>query len=197
MSSRAGVVLGTMWLALTPDLVLAQPPEPGKDTFSFEAYGFAMLDLGYDFGEIGNPNWQDVVRPTKLPAFTDQFGKGDRWFQGVRQTRFGVKAVEPTDYGDLKTTFEFDLFGVNVDEGQTTFRLRHAYADWTQLRAGQTWSPFMDPDVFPNSIDYWGPNGMVFFRNVQLAWMPIQGDTRVTVALERPGASPDAEARQE
>jgi len=26
--------------------------------------------------------------------------------------------------------------------------------------------------VFPNSIEYWGPNGMVFFRNVQFRWMP-------------------------
>lgn len=47
----------------------------------------------------------------------------------------------------------------------------------------------MDIDVFPNSVEYWGPNGMVFFRNVQLRWMPIQGDTRMTIALERPGAS--------
>jgi len=50
----------------------------------------------------------------------------------------------------------------------------------------------MDPDVFPNSIEYWGPNGMAFFRNIQVRWMPIQGDTRLTIALERPGASADA-----
>ena len=50
----------------------------------------------------------------------------------------------------------------------------------------------MDPDVFPNSIEYWGPTGMVFFRNVQVRWMPIQGDTNLTFALERPGASGDA-----
>lgn len=49
----------------------------------------------------------------------------------------------------------------------------------------------MDIDVFPNSVEYWGPNGMVFFRNVQLRWMPIQGDSRLTFALERPGASAD------
>jgi hypothetical protein len=49
----------------------------------------------------------------------------------------------------------------------------------------------MDIDVFPNSVEYWGPNGMVFFRNVQVRWMPIQGDTRMTIALERPGASAD------
>ena len=50
----------------------------------------------------------------------------------------------------------------------------------------------MDIDVFPNSLEYWGPTGMVFFRNVQVRWMPIQGDTRLTLALERPGASGDA-----
>jgi hypothetical protein len=60
-----------------------------------------------------------------------------------------------------------------------------------QFGAGQTWSPFMDPDVFPNSIEYWGPNGMVFFRNVQLRWMPLKGEHAVTLALERPGASGD------
>jgi hypothetical protein len=32
---------------------------------------------------------------------------------------------------------------------------------------------------------------MVFFRNVQVRWMPIQGDSRLTFALERPGASAD------
>ena len=50
----------------------------------------------------------------------------------------------------------------------------------------------MDPDVFPNSIEYWGPNGMVFFRNVQLRWTPWQkGDSNFMIALERPGASAD------
>ena len=26
----------------------------------------------------------------------------------------------------------------------------------------------MDVDVFPNILDYWGPNGMLFFRNTQV-----------------------------
>lgn len=53
----------------------------------------------------------------------------------------------------------------------------------------------MDPDVFPDSIEYWGPNGMVFFRNVQLAYSPYKTDkSDVTIAIERPGASADSEA---
>ena len=49
----------------------------------------------------------------------------------------------------------------------------------------------MDGDVFPNTIEYWGPNGMVLFRNVQFRWMPLKGRNAVSIALERPGASND------
>jgi len=158
---------------------------------SLDLYGFVMLDSGYDFGQI-DPNWFDVERPTKLPAFTNEFGGNGNVYYGVRQTRFGVKTSTPTGLGDLKTWFEFELFGTGVDAGQTTFRLRQAYGELGQFGAGQTWSPFMDIDVFPNQLEYWGPNGMVFFRNVQIRWMPIRTDsTRLTFALERPGASAD------
>ena len=157
---------------------------------SIEIYGFIMMDSGYNFGQI-NPDWFDVERPTQLPSFKDQYGPDGSVFFGVRQTRFGVKTSNPTALGDLKTQFEFELFGTGVDAGQTTFRLRHAYGELGHFGAGQYWSPFMDIDVFPNSIEYWGPNGMVFFRNVQFRWMPIKGDSRLTFALERPGASAD------
>jgi hypothetical protein len=164
------------------------PAEEAK--LKFEIYGFAMLDTGYQ-GKQNDPDWFDVVRPTKLPAFPNEFGEDGRWFSSVRQTRFGVKSSFPTDVGELKTIFEFELFGTGVDEGQTTIRLRHAYGELGQFGAGQYWSPFMDIDVFPNSIEYWGPNGMAFFRNVQVRWMPIQGNSRLTIAIERPGASAD------
>ncbi len=158
---------------------------------SMTIYGFAMLDMGQNFKTI-NPNWYDTMRVTKLPSFAGQFGEDNSTFAGVRQSRLGVKATMPTSMGDLKTTFEFELFGVGVDEGQTTFRLRHAYGELGHFGAGQTWSVFMDPDVFPNSLEYWGPTGMVFFRNVQVRYMPIQGDKQsLTFALEKPGASGD------
>jgi len=158
---------------------------------SMEIYGFAMLDIGHDFKQI-NPNWSDTLRVTKLPSFADQFGKDNSTFAGVRQSRLGVRTSTPTSLGELKTTFEFELFGTGVDEGQTTFRLRHAYGEIGHFGAGQYWSPFMDIDVFPNSLEYWGPTGMVFFRNVQARWMPLKtGPTTVTLAVERPGASGD------
>src|SRR5262245_6621706 len=91
----------------------------------------------------------------------------------------------------MKTQFKVKLLRTGADAGQTNFRLRHAYGELGHFGAGQTWSPFMDIDVYPNSIEYWGPNGMVFFRNVQVRWMPLKGRNAVTIALERPGASAD------
>jgi len=164
--------------------------EQSKQSTSLDFYGFVMLDSGYNFGSI-NPNWFDVVRPTQLPAYAGEYGADGNTYFGVRQTRFGVKSSTSTLLGDLKTIFEFELFGTGVDAGQTTFRLRQAYGELGHFGAGQTWSPFMDIDVFPNSLEYWGPSGMVFFRNVQVRWMPVQGASNVVIALERPGASAD------
>jgi hypothetical protein len=189
-SGRAAAV----WLLFTVLLLAAGPAQaqaPAQTGPSMEIYGFAMLDMGHDFTAI-HPNWFDTMRVTKLPTFEDEFGKDHNTFAGVRQSRLGVRTTTPTSLGNLNTQFEFELFGVGVDEGQTTFRLRHAYGEVGQFGAGQTWSPFMDPDVFPNSLEYWGPTGMVFFRNVQARWMPInRSDSSLVLAVERPGASGD------
>jgi hypothetical protein len=187
-----GFALGVL-LASAPDARgqdAAKPPaaEPKP---SMTIYGFAMLDIGQNFTQI-DPDWYDTMRVSKLPSYDKQYGEDGSTFAGVRQSRFGVKTSSPTALGELTTQFEFELFGTGVDAGQTTFRLRHAYGELGAFGAGQTWSPFMDPDVFPNSLEYWGPTGMVFFRNVQVRWMPIKGTSNLTLALERPGASGDA-----
>ena len=167
------------------------PADSGKKGPVGEVYGFVMTDVIYDGGTI-DPNWTDAARPTKLPSSKGEFGEDGNTYFSVKQTRFGIKSWFPTEKGQIKGIFEFDLFGVGDDAGQTTMRLRHAYLEWGRFGAGQFHSPFMDIDVFPNSQDYWGPNGMAFFRNVQVRVMPVMGDHNwVSIALERPGASGD------
>jgi hypothetical protein len=110
----------------------------------------------------------------------------------VRQSRLGVRSSTSTPIGTLKTILEIELFGTGVDSGQTTFRLRHAWGELGPLGAGQYWSPFTDPDVFPNSLEYWGPTGLPWYRNVQLRYTAIaDGSNNLMVALVRPGASGD------
>jgi hypothetical protein len=158
---------------------------------SFDIYGFAMLDMGHNFTQI-HPDWYDTLRLTKLPSRKDEFGHDNNTFAGVRQSRLGFKSSTPTDLGDLKTIFEFELFGTGVDSGQTTFRLRHAWGELGAFGAGQYWSPFTDPDAFPNSLEYWGPTGLAWYRNVQVRWTPVNdAHNSFMIALERPGASGD------
>ena len=169
----------------------ARAEEPGR---SFEIYGFAEADFIQDITGRLDPSWDDAFRPSKI-GIDGQFGGDGQSSISVKQSRFGVKGSLPTTDGGspINFKFEFDLFGTGVDAGQTTFRLRHAYGEWGSLLAGQTNSLFMDGDVFPNTIDYWGPTGMVFYRNVQIRWTPFKSEnSHFAIAIERPGNDVDA-----
>jgi len=148
-ASEAGVSIPELSVT-TPSGQAGQPPEKTPSQSTMDFYGYVMLDSGNNFGSI-DPNRYDVMRPTKLPAYSKQFGPNGNVFFGVRQTRLGVKTLTPTALGDLKTIFEFDLFGTGVDAGQTTFRLRHAYGELGHFGAGQTWSAFMNKQSQPNT----------------------------------------------
>lgn len=157
--------------------------EAGK--LSLQVYGFAMADAIYDFKRV-DPNWNDTLRVSTIPTDAGQYGQDGEFVFSVRQSRLGVKG----NYGDHVTyLLEAELFGVGGDEGQTTPRLRHAWATYKQFGMGQTWSNFMDADIFPNTIDYWGPTGMVFYRNQQARFTVPMGDDEFSIALEDPGTA--------
>src|SRR6187431_233 len=160
---------------------------------SVEIYGFGQADAIADFKQ-NNPDWYDTARPSRLPKFEDEFGRNGHFYLSARQSRLGARAVLPTADGTVKAQFEFDMAGVGRDAGLTTIRLRHAWGQWKQIGGGQTNTQFMDVDVFPNTVEYWGPNGMLFIRNPQVFWEPIAkpDGSNLRVAIEAPGASGDA-----
>ncbi len=166
----------------------AREPKTGA---RLQVYGFAALNLIEDLDQM-NPDWYDMERTTKLPAFSHEFGENGNFWASVRQSRFGVRSWLPTGLGEVRTEFEFDLVGVGADAGETTFHLRQAWGELGSFLAGQTYSVFMDFGVFPRSLEYWGPAGMVFYRNIQLRWTPIEGEKRLLFALEQPGARGDS-----
>src|SRR5512139_2615386 len=94
-------------LAFGSQLVCAQTggaadSQSKQDKSFLDIYGFVMMDTGYDFKQV-NPDWYDVVRPTKLPSHDKEFGADGNYYFSVRQTRFGVKSETPTSLGTLKT----------------------------------------------------------------------------------------------
>ncbi len=174
---------------VTNEALVVVTEEKASDS-NFEVYGFGMVDYIQDFNRV-NPAWDSTLRPSRIPTTEGLYGSDGQAILSARQSRLGVNYSLPVGSETLVTKFEFDLFGVGSDEGQTTIRLRHAYGEWGDWLGGQTNSLFMDVDLFPNTIDYWGPSGMVFLRNPQIRWTPVKGSTTFAVAIENPGVDVD------
>jgi hypothetical protein len=168
--------------------------EQRKTLPNLEIYGFAQADAIQDFKRM-NSDWKATERPSKIPVVCpgdSGCGNDGETIISAKQSRFGVKGFVPTKLGDFKTQFEFDLFATGNDVGEHNFRLRHAWGSLGQVLAGQTNSLFMDGDVFPNTIDYWGPAGMIFLRNPQVRWTPYDQDgVTLAAAIEAPGSAID------
>ena len=60
-------------------------------SIKIEIYGFTQGDMINDF-KTNNPDWFDVNRPSRLPAFEDEFGHNGHTWLSARQSRFGTKA---------------------------------------------------------------------------------------------------------
>ena len=155
-----------------------------------EVYGFVKADVGYSFDQL-DPDWIDVMRVTKLPAYKNEFAPAGKIYFSLRQTRLGFNSWSQTPLGQLKANFEFDLFGVGPDVAQTTFRFRKAYIELGRWTVGQTESLFSDVDVTPNTLDFGAPPSRAFLRSIQVRYMVVKDKFRWGIALEDPGAVSD------
>jgi len=64
------------------------------DTLSkLEIYGFGQADMIVDARRT-DPNWFDVNRPSRLPAFGTQFNANGNFYASARQSRFGATCLQ-------------------------------------------------------------------------------------------------------
>src|SRR5258705_12460603 len=107
-------------VGLGSSLVVAQED---KDKPKVEVYGFVQADYIQDFDRV-DPLWTDTLRPSKIPTVDGSFGEDGQAYLSAKQSRLGVMMNFPTSNKTVFTKFEFDMFGVGGDAGQTTIRLR-------------------------------------------------------------------------
>jgi hypothetical protein len=155
---------------------------PGTNT-SLQIGGFVQLDAIFDADRIGD---KDAFIVNTIPTGSSKAGAGDSNFS-IRQTRLFLKTQTPTkDWGSLVTYVEIDFFGTDGAEP----RIRHAYGqigDKFQLLAGQTWSAFQDATVFPSTLDFQGPSGIITSRRPQVRLRQVWDDQWTSViAIEDP-----------
>jgi len=153
---------------------------PGTETL-LKIGGYFKTDFIYDLKPAGNT---DSFIPSSIPIPT-VVGVNNATVS-VRPTRLSLDfRVPTTKIGDVRFYLEGDLFGTNA----TTPRLRHAYAQARNVLIGQTFSNFMDPDGFPDTLDFQGPNGMVSVRNPQLRYgLALRPSTTLYISVEKPSS---------
>jgi hypothetical protein len=153
---------------------------PGTQTL-LKIGGYFKTDFIYDLKPAGNG---ESFIPSSMPIPT--VAGVNNSTVSIRPTRLSLDFRVPTSkIGEVRFYLEGDLFGTNA----TTPRLRHAYAQVKNLLIGQTFSNFMDPDGFPDTLDFQGPNGLVSVRNPQLRYgFALSPATTFYISLEKPSS---------
>jgi len=91
------------------------------------------------------------------------------------------------DTSVARTFVQLDFFGPN---GTTAPRLRHLYAQLDNILVGQTFTNFMDPDAFADTLDTQGANSAISVRIPQARYsFGLGGGASAYVSIEVPSSS--------
>ena len=153
-----------------------------------EISGFVNFDLIYDFKRV-DPTWESTLRPTTIGTVPGEYGTDGKTIFSVKQTRLGLSGGAPTSLGPASWWIEFDLFGLGNNAGATAISLRNAWGEIGPIGFGWTWSNFIDIDIWPNILDWWGPSAMALNRNPQVRYTLEFESSKLAVALENSNAS--------
>ena len=153
-----------------PASSLRAQTSPSPITFSSGSWqltlgGYFKLDLIHDFDANSSPDFFD---PRSIPV---DGTKGSNTRIHARESRLSLGIKGPAEGRDLTLFVEGDFYGTG-----NALRLRHAYAQYGVLLAGQTWTTVMDADNIPPTIDFETPLAAPFVR---------QGLLRITTELSK------------
>jgi hypothetical protein len=103
----------------------------------------------------------------------------------IRESQLSADLLFPvSDIGLARTFVQFDFFGAN---GATTPRLRHFYGQLKNFLLGQTNTVFMDPDAWPDIVEFQGPTSGLLARPPQFRYsFKIGKGLSSAVSVEQP-----------
>ena len=155
---------------------------PGTQTM-LRINGRLKTDLIFDPRPAGV---QDAFIPSTIPV--PQVTSTNNFTTSIRQSRISTDFRSPVGgWGTARMFMQYDFFGSN---GATTPRLRHLYAQLHEVLVGQTSTNFMDPDAWPDRLDFQGPNSGVNVRSPQVRYsFPLGSGMSGAISVERPTSS--------
>lgn len=163
-------------------IVLTKSKAEDQNEWELYLKGFLQTDYTVDFQDMKSIEGfaaQSITIPQRNIASSNF---------SVKQSQIGLGIKQKTPKGDdnFSAYIEIDLYGPNKT---TALRFRQGYIKWNKWLAGQTWSNFSDPEIFPNIFDFIGPDGLLFNRRMQVRYSKkISSKEDISLSLEDPNS---------
>jgi len=143
------------------------------------------LDITMDNKEAGNHNrFVPAVFPLKD---TPDYGGGEQFHVNANGTQLRLDVRAPELGGNFRFYYQNDFFGSGSDTGDMKYRIQHLYGQFYGFKAGFTYSVFEDPDSWPDTVDYEGPNAVIFARRPVAQYTYAWNDNwNSTFGVEKP-----------
>ena len=115
-------------------------------------------DFTDDPQNTGNP---DRFVTAQIPVDGDFFqGGGNQFNVNAKGSQLSLDVRAPELPGAPRFYYQNDFFGSG--SADLNFRIRQLYGQIFNVVLGQTFSVFEDPDAWPDTVDYEGPNSAIF-----------------------------------
>ena len=118
------------------------------------------VDFTYDTQNAGDDN-RFITARIPVNGQPDQ-GGGPVFNANAKGSQLIIDVRAPDTAGSPRFYYQNDFFGSGSSE--FNYRVQHLYGSIYNVTVGQTFSPFEDPDIWPDTVDYEGPNSMIFAR---------------------------------
>ena len=168
---------------------------PSTDTL-LKIGGSARLDAISDQRNNGNPN-EFVTSTIPVPGQPGA-NSGTQSTVETKGSRLSLELLRPSPPDNTFRIYsEVDFFN-DSESSSMSLRVRHFYVEGWHFLVGQSFSAFMDIGVYPDVIDYEGPNGIIYKRQPQIRYtLPVyEGQGKEKVKLFASIEQPDSEIDQ-
>ena len=178
----------------------AAAPRLDNETLDTKYYGFFQIPNTPAIMQLNAKPRLDAMADTKNTGNPDRFvtatiptsggGGGAQFNMTAKGSQLSIDVRAPSVPGDFRFYYQNDFFGSSG--GAMPYRLRQLYGQFYNVTAGFTYSFFEDPDVWPDTVDYEGPNSAIFARQpIVLYKFPLGDGFQVNVGMQQPSTDLD------
>jgi hypothetical protein len=143
------------------------------------------LDMTSDNRNAGN---QNRFVPAQFPLQgSPTYGGGEQFHMNANASQLRLDVRAPEVGGNFRFFYQNDFFGPGSETGDMKYRVQHLYGDFYGFKAGFTYGVWEDPDSWPDTVDYEGPNATIFARRPVAQYTYAWNDNwNTTFGVEKP-----------